>query len=36
VREQVDWTRLRAEVAGSAFAEAFLVLVDRLGVASDR
>jgi hypothetical protein len=36
VREQIDWTRLRAEVSESPFAAAFLVLVDRLGVSSDR
>jgi aminoglycoside-2''-adenylyltransferase len=35
VREQIDWTRLRAEVSGSAFAAAFLLLVDRLGVSPD-
>ena len=32
VREQVDWPRLRAEVAGSDFAAAFLLLTDRLGI----
>jgi hypothetical protein len=32
VREQVDWVRLRAEVAGSDFAAAFLFLVERLGI----
>jgi hypothetical protein len=33
VREQVDWARLRAEVAESEFALAFLFLVERLGIA---
>jgi hypothetical protein len=32
VREQIDWSRLRSEVAGQDFAEAFLFLVDRLGI----
>jgi hypothetical protein len=32
VREQVDWTRVRAEVAGHDFALAFLFLTDRLGL----
>jgi hypothetical protein len=32
VREQIDWPRLRAEVAESDFAMAFLVLVERLGI----
>lgn len=32
VREQVDWPRLRAEVAHSDFAAAFLLLTDRLGI----
>jgi hypothetical protein len=33
LREQVDWDRLRLEVADSPYAEAFLLLVQRLGVA---
>lgn len=32
VREQIDWRRLRAEVAESDFAAAFLLLIDRLGI----
>lgn len=32
VREQVDWPRLRREVAGSDFAAAFLLLTERLGI----
>lgn len=32
VREQIDWPRVRAETAGSPFAAAFLLLVDRLGI----
>ena len=35
VREQVDWRRLRTEVAGNDFAVAFLFLADRLGIAGD-
>jgi hypothetical protein len=33
VREQVDWSRLRAETAENDFAAAFLFLADRLGLA---
>ena len=33
VREQLDWERIRAETAGNDYAVAFLVLVDRLGLA---
>ena len=33
LREQVEWDRLRDEVADNPYAEAFLVLVQRLGVA---
>jgi len=33
LREQVDWDRVRAEVDHSPYAAAFLVLVQRLGVA---
>lgn len=33
LREQVDWDRLRSEVGDSPYAEAFLVLAQRLGVA---
>ena len=33
LREQVDWERLRPRVADNPYAEAFLVLVQRLGVA---
>jgi hypothetical protein len=32
LREQVDWSAVRRETADSAFAEAFLVLADRLGI----
>lgn len=32
VREQVDWPEVRARTAGNAFAEAFLFLLERLGV----
>jgi hypothetical protein len=33
LREQVDWDALRTRVADNPFAEAFLLLVQRLGVA---
>jgi hypothetical protein len=33
VREQLDWQAIGAAVKGHPFAEAFLVLVDRLGIA---
>jgi hypothetical protein len=32
LREQIDWDRVRAETAGSPYAEAFLILLDRLDV----
>ena len=32
LREQVDWTAVRREVAGNDFAVVFLELLDRLGV----
>jgi hypothetical protein len=32
LREQIDWDRVRAETAKSPYAEAFLVLLDRLDV----
>lgn len=32
LREQIDWERVRAETAKSPYAEAFLVLLDRLDV----
>jgi hypothetical protein len=32
LREQIDWVRVRAETAHSPYAEAFLVLLDRLQV----
>jgi len=32
LREQIDWVRVRKETAHSPYAEAFLVLLDRLGV----
>lgn len=34
VRESVDWDQVRAGTADSPFAEAFLVLTDRLGITS--
>jgi hypothetical protein len=33
LREQIDWARVRRETAGSPYAEAFLLLLDRLNVA---
>jgi hypothetical protein len=33
-REQIDWTRVQRETADSPFADAFLVLLDRLDVIS--
>jgi hypothetical protein len=35
VREKLDWERLAHDTAGSPFAEAFLLLCTRLGVAPD-
>lgn len=32
LREQIDWDRVRSETAHSPFAEAFLLLADRLGL----
>jgi hypothetical protein len=32
LREQIDWDRVRAETAESPYAEAFLILLDRLDV----
>jgi hypothetical protein len=32
LREQIDWGRVRSETAASPYAEAFLVLLDRLDV----
>jgi hypothetical protein len=32
LREQADWPRVRTETCGAPFAEAFLVLLERLGV----
>ncbi|BEL09553.1 hypothetical protein Q0Z83_077440 [Actinoplanes sichuanensis] len=32
LREQIDWDRVRRETEGSPYAEAFLVLLDRLDV----
>jgi hypothetical protein len=34
LREQIDWDRVRAEVGHSPFAEAFLLLTDRLSLSS--
>jgi hypothetical protein len=36
LREQIDWPRLRLEVAGSPYAAAFLVLVIELGIVEDK
>ena len=36
LREQVDWAQVRRRTADSPFAEAFLVLADRLGLTDDR
>jgi hypothetical protein len=33
VREQLDWPRIRADTADNDFAAAFLVLMERLGIA---
>ena len=35
LREQVDWTAVRREIAGNDFAVVFLQLLDRLGVVED-
>jgi hypothetical protein len=35
LREQIDWEQVRAETAHSAYAYAFLVLLDRLEVLAD-
>jgi hypothetical protein len=32
LREQIDWDRVRKETTASPYAEAFLVLLDRLDV----
>jgi hypothetical protein len=32
LREQIDWTRVRRETSNSPYAEAFLILLDRLDV----
>jgi hypothetical protein len=34
LREQIDWDRVRGEVCHSPYAEAFLLLADRLGLSS--
>jgi hypothetical protein len=34
LREQIDWDRVRRETADSPYAEAFLILLDRLDVVS--
>lgn len=34
LREQIDWDRVRSEVGHSPFAEAFLLLSDRLGLSA--
>lgn len=35
LREQIDWPRVRRETARSPYAEAFLLLCDRLGITGD-
>jgi len=35
LREQIDWDRVREETAKSPYAEAFLILLDRLDVVPD-
>ncbi|MFB9305099.1 nucleotidyltransferase [Kibdelosporangium philippinense] len=35
LREQIDWPRVRAETAQSPYAEAFLLLCDRLAITDD-
>lgn len=35
LREQIDWYRVRKETEHSPYAEAFLVLLDRLDVVPD-
>lgn len=34
IREQIDWARVRRETAHSPYAQAFLLLADRLGIFS--
>ena len=36
LREQVDWRKLREQTRGSAYADAFFVLLEGLGVISDQ
>lgn len=36
LREQIDWRRLEEQTAGNPFAAAYLVLVERLGIAPVR
>jgi Nucleotidyl transferase of unknown function (DUF2204) len=36
LREQIDWRRLREQTRGSAYADAFFVLLEGLGVVSDQ
>nr|WP_042183506.1 nucleotidyltransferase family protein [Kibdelosporangium sp. MJ126-NF4]CEL15565.1 hypothetical protein [Kibdelosporangium sp. MJ126-NF4]CTQ98230.1 hypothetical protein [Kibdelosporangium sp. MJ126-NF4] len=35
LREQIDWSRVRAETAESPYAEAFLLLCDRLAITNE-
>ena len=35
LREQIDWGAVRRRTAGSPFAEAYFVLLDRLGITSE-
>lgn len=36
LREQIDWRKLREQTRGSAYADAFFVLLEGLGVVSDQ
>ena len=36
LREQIDWRRVREQTRGSAYADAFFVLLEGLGVCSDQ
>jgi hypothetical protein len=36
LREQIDWRKLREQTRGSPYADAFFVLLDGLGVASEQ
>ena len=36
LREQIDWAAVRRRTAGSPFADAYFVLLDRLGIIHER